>query len=160
MANICSFKMKVIGDNAENLKTFFEMLTQMGNTWMGRGGESHIVEETHEDKHIFVIDGWCKWSLKASLILDAIHMREKPENWTFGRDKNVKEMRFLTLPEACKELNLTMEAYSSEPGCEFQEHVSFIDGEYSEEITHYTEEWDDEEGDFVSTGGFKWVFNI
>lgn len=160
MANICSFKMKVVGDNGDSLKTFFEMLNQNGNTWMGRGAEAFIEEEVHGDRHILVIDGWCKWSIKASLILDAISMREKPKNWTFGIDKNYKEMRFLTLPEACKELNLTMEAYSSEAGCEFQEHILFINGEYKDETTHYTEEWDEEEGDFISHGGYEWKFSI
>jgi hypothetical protein len=53
-----------------------------------------------------------------------------------------------------------MEAYSSEAGCEFQEHILFINGEYKDETTHYTEEWDEEEGNFISHGGYEWKFSI
>ena len=164
MANLCSFTMKIKGSSKENLLTFCEMMDQKGNIWMGRGAEicSDIdIEDNNDGTFALVIDGWCKWSIEAALILNAISMRENPKMWSFGNSKDVEQnLKFLTLYEACEELGLTMEAFSEEPGCGFGEHITYINGKGSCETTPYSEEYDEEEEDYVSIGGYEWNFEI
>ena len=64
--------------------------------------------------------------------------------------------------EACEQLNLDMEVYSEEPGCGFQEHYVFADKVLVvNESVDYTEEYDEENDEWVSEGGFEdWSFEI
>lgn len=163
MANLCEFSMKVVGENKENIETFFHMLTQKGTTYMGRGAEAYLDGYNEENgKHSAEIYGDCKWSIKASLILDAISMRTNPEMWTFGKTNWKDILQFVTLYEASEQLNLDVEVYSSEPGCEFQEHYLCRHGEVDiDEWVHYTEEYDEESDEYVKTGGYEdWSFSI
>lgn len=169
MANLCSFSMKINGEK-ENIKTFLEWMEQKGSTYMGRGAEitspdidnfDDVIEEIDKNFFSIVIAGWCKWSVKRSLTLDAIDMREHPEQWNLG-NKNAKDLNFITLFEACSQLNLSMEAFSEEAGNGFQEHKLFRNGTVEIDMrVPWIEAYDDITGDDISEGGFKsWDFAI
>lgn len=162
MANLCSFSMVVVGKSEENINTFMEWMNQEANTWMGRGAEADIYDIEEDDGTFRAeINGCCKWSIQSSLIDNAISMRTEPNRWSFGTEENVN-LRFVTLYEACKELDLNMEVYSEEPGCEFQEHYLFIDGELElDECVDYHEEFNEETEEYEGIGGFaSWDFEI
>jgi len=163
MANICSFSMVVKG-NKENIETFKNMISQEGTVYMGRGAEidfENMEECDDDDGFRCQLDGQTKWSIQSSLIDNAISMREDNGRWSFG-DIDKTKLSFVTLFEACEQLNLDMECYSEEPGCEFQEHYLFVNGELlKDECVDYTEQYDEDEDEWVSAGGFgEWVFEI
>lgn len=88
-------------------------------------------------------------------------MRTEPEKWCFDKDTDKSKLTFITLYEACEQLQLDMEVYSEEPGCGFQEHYVFVDGQLvTEETTDYTEEYNGEIDEWESSGGFIWDFEI
>ena len=180
MANICDFSMCVKGTH-DDIEKFYNAMTQNGNIYMGRGADAEIQYE-NEERRAF-IDGWCKWSIWSSLIDNAISMRNEPDKWSFGDNVDKSKLEFITLIEACRKWNITMEVYSEETGCCFQEHYIIINGDveldecvdyyeyylgdfYTKEeaeeelgITITDEEWDNDE--FISKGGFEdWEFNI
>ena len=162
MANICGFSMKVIGTE-ENIEKFIDMIKQKGTVWMGRGAVVDFtdIEELENGKYSCQIDGDTKWSVKASLVGDAIRMRTELDKWYFGDDVDKTKLTFITLYEACEQLKLDMEVYSEEPGCGFQEHYVFADGQLvTEETTDYTEEYNEETDKWESSGGFVWDFEI
>ena len=181
MANICSFSMFVRGE-VENIKSFYNAMTQNGNVYMGRGADAEVYIDA-EDK-IAHINGWCKWSIQSALIDNAESMRTNPNMWWWGEGVDVSKLEFITLFEACKRWNIDMEVYSEEGGCCFQEHYVVVNGdlicdecvEWNEyclddyankedaeadwgiEITD--EEWNSGEC-FISRGGFEsWDFEI
>lgn len=169
MGNICSFSMLLKGTK-ENLKTFCDWIEQKGNTWMGRGAEISYPEDDIDEGAVYITDGlfslsvsgWCKNGLRNSLMDDAISMRKHPEIWAFN-NASYKEMTFITLFEACEKLDIIMEAYSEEPGNCFQEHVLCNPKEniFINERCEWHEEWDDELGDYVTSGGYEsWEFEI
>ena len=180
MANICSFSMCVRGTH-ENIKKFYNAMSQDGDLYMGRGADARILYEDEEGRAL--IDGWCKWSVQSAMIDNAISMRREPNMWAWGKNVDASKLKFITLWEACAKWNLDMEVYSEEPGCGFQEHYLVIDGqvvyedcvEYNEydlddydtkeeaeeelEIKITDEEW--EEGGYINRGGFEeWEFEI
>lgn len=163
MGNICSFTMVVKGKR-ENIYIFDDWMNQRGIIWMGRGAEASIDSiEKADGKNRAKISGWCKNSIDSALVSDAIDMRKRPEHWSGGGyDHNGYKLKFVTLYEACKELNLDMEVYSEEPGCEFQEHYLYRDGRLEvDETVRYWETFDEETGEFTPHGGFKnWDFEI
>lgn len=179
MANICGFSMCVKGQH-EDIEAFYNAMSQNGNIYMGRGADAEIQYEDEENRAF--IDGWCKWSIQSALITHAISMRTEPEIWHFG-NVDASQLEFITLVEACEKWNLTVEVYSEECGCEFQEHYVIDKGETvcSECVDYYEyylddyetkeeaeeeleieitdEEWD--EGGYISRGGFEeWSFEI
>lgn len=162
MANICSFEMVVRG-NESNIQTFLDMMQQKGTTYMGRGAEVYDYDMQEDDNEISrcQISGGTKWSIQSSLIDNAISMREDLSAWYFG-DIDKTKLTFVTLFEACKQLNLDMECYSEECGCEFQEHYLFKDGELlKDECVDYQEVYDEDSEDYFSIGGFdSWDFSI
>lgn len=179
MANLCSFSMYVRGNHGD-IEQFYNAMSQKGNIYMGRGGDAEII---WDDDDVACIDGWCKWSVQSAMIDNAISMRRNPEVWLWGDEDKAKSLEFITLWEACEKWKLDMEVYSEEPGCEFQEHYVYIDGEIvCDECVEYHEyclddydtkeeaeeeldieitddEW--EEGGYISRGGFEnWDFEI
>lgn len=179
MANICSFSMCVKG-NHNDIESFYNAMSQNGNIFMGRGADAEIRYEDDENRAF--IDGWCKWSVWSAMVDNAISMRTEPDMWYFGNAK-ASELKFITLMEACERWNLTIEVYSEECGCAFQEHYIVVNGdltceecvEWHEyclsdyetkeeaeaelEIKITDEEWDNDE--FISRGGFEeWCFEI
>ena len=160
MANICNFSMVVKGKK-ENIEQFTNMMQQKGTVWMGRGAVvySQDMEEVENVKYRCQIDGETKWSVISSMVSNAISMRTEPDKWCFHEDKT--KLSFVTLYEACEQLQLDMEVYSEECGCGFQEHYVFIDGNLvTEECVDYTEEYNEETDEYESSGGFVWDFEI
>ena len=125
MANICDFSMCVKGTH-DDIEKFYNAMTQNGNIYMGRGADAEIQYEDEEGGAF--IDGWCKWSIQSALIDNAISMRNEPDKWYFGDNIDKSNLEFITLIEACRKWNITMEVYSEEPGCCFQEHYIIRNG--------------------------------
>ena len=164
MANICSFNMVVVGNTEENINLFCDIMNQNGTTWMGRGAEASIDNIEYKDGNYRAeISGWCKNSVEAAMVDNAISMREHPEIWSsHGKDRDGNKLTFVTIYEACEMLSLDMEVYSEEPGCEFQEHYLFRDGVLElEETEHYEVVYNEETEDYEGVGGFEeWAFEI
>lgn len=163
MANICDFSMIVKGKKG-NIEQFINMMQQKGTVWMGRGAVVHSqdMEETELcEIYRCQIDGDTKWSVQSSMVSNAISMRTEPDKWSFG-DMDKTTLTFVTLFEACEQLQLDMEVYSEECGCGFQEHYVFVDGNLVvEECVDYTEEYNEETEEYESSGGFdSWDFEI
>jgi hypothetical protein len=172
--------MLVKGD-AENIKSFYNAMTQNGSIYMGRGADAEL--ELDEEDGVGQIDGWCKWSVRSAMEDNAISMRSHPNTWAFSNADPAK-LEFITLFEACRKWNLDMEVYSEEPGCCFQEHYVVVNGDLIwEECVEWNEyciddydskeeaeaelgiEISDEEWNsgecFISRGGFEsWDFEI
>ena len=179
MANLCDIDMHARGTR-KHLEQFIDALTQKDNIWIGRGAEVNVSYNDDEDLSNAEIFGYCKWSIVSALIDNAISMRQHPEKWYTGTDK---DLTFITLDEASKIYDLDIEAYSNEPGCEFEEHYLIRKGiiekdecvDYQEyfkcdfdtkedfektyKIEVTDEEWDDD-SDYISRGGFKRKFVI
>lgn len=164
MANMCDFTMKIVGNNPVNLVTFYNMISQNGTTWMGRGAEVVMDNIKEEDgRYSTILNGWCKWSVESALIDNAISMRTEPERWSVNDyDRNGNKLRFVTLYEACNELGLDMEVYSEEPGIGFSEHKLFRDGILDEnKCVNYWEDYNEETDEYIPHGGFgDWKFEI
>lgn len=110
MANSCYFLMKIAGKE-ENVQTFIRMLQHTGEyarqNGLGRISSFEIDEDTIErspdNGQYYSVEGQgdCDWSLKTAL----------------------QDYKSRDLLKEVKRLGLFVEAYSSEPGCEFQEHL-------------------------------------
>ena len=150
MANMCYFSMKVKGEK-ENIKTFYNMLSQKGNIYMGRGACAEIMIEDNEA----YIDGECKWSVEDALIDDAKSMREDPSLWVFDNNTDKTKLEFITLFEACEKLNLEMECYSEEIGNCFQEHLLYRNNTIEINEAREIEETEDDNGDYEIVGGYE-----
>lgn len=110
MANSCYFLMKIAGTE-ENVQTFIRMLQHTGEyqeqNGLGWISSFEIDEDTAERSpdagQYYSVEGQgdCDWSLKIAL----------------------QDYKHRDLLEEVKRLGLFVEAYSSEPGCEFQEHL-------------------------------------
>ena len=162
MANICDFSMMIRGKK-ESIEIFKNMMQQVGTVYMGRGAEIDYedMEEVENGEYRCQLDGQTKWSVQSSLVDNAISMRTDINRWSFG-DIDKTKLSFVTLFEACEQLELDMECYSEECGCEFQEHYLFVNRELlKDECVDYSEEYDEESDEWISTGGFEeWAFEI
>lgn len=163
MANICNFSMMVKGKK-KNIEQFIDMIEQKGTVWMGRGAVVDFtdMEEIKNGEYRCQIDGNTKWSVQSFMVSNAISMRTEPNKWNFGENVDKTKLSFVTLFEACKQLELDIEVYSEECGCGFQEHYLFIDEELVvEECVDYSEEYNEETEEYESSGGFDdWDFEI
>lgn len=162
MANNCFYDMRITGKkkNVEEMIQIIQGVGEFKHDSIGRVFDCCIVDdyslESAKNDDIVSIDvcGDCAWSIESSML--------------------VNDRRNL-LTET-KRLNLIIEAYSSEPGCQFQEHVLINRGEvvidasvdykeywvqefdtiaeFNEEYgTNFTEDMVNENGD-VCIGGF------
>ena len=179
MANICSFSMRIKGSK-ENVKIFLDCLEQKAKygdhelVWVGRGCELNIgIEDYDEETQTLFTEGWCKWSMTSSMVENAVSMRENPKIW----GGLVEGTYYPTIFECAKELGVQFEAYSTEAGCCFAEHIGLIDeiGQI-DETTNYDEiwiedyetleecqkehpdvtqeDWDESDGSIIEVGGF------
>lgn len=171
MANICRFNMVVKGEK-DKVEIFKNMIRGAGTVHMGSCAEIDNEQMEKLDNNIFrcFLDGQTEWSVLSSLISDAITMREEPETWNFCDTDKPKF--FITLFEACEQLELDMECYSDESDIGFQEHFLFVNGELLENecIDYDVDDYDDYDDDDyddddydedIFTGGFgEWKFQI
>lgn len=127
MANMCYFMMKIVGTE----KNANEMFDVIKNNYGIDVREYNRDVDPDADKVYIFLDGDCKWSVKSSML----------------------DVEPSILSHASS-LNVTMEIFSSEPGCCFQEHFVIENGEISvnECVDFY--EFDDVES-FESEGGLE-----
>ena len=162
MANICEFKMKVIGEDLRDIKIFLAALR--GEYSPSVGDYIEIQKETYSiDRKAAIFEGWCKWSVSE------------------GMCASIAEENFITLQEACEKWKLICEVYSKEPGHKFQEHYICDKGKVvKNERTEYScvsfegydtkeeaeecfgckisdEDWNRQ---IIEKGGFEWAFEI
>lgn len=149
MANICDFSMFVIGKK-NDIEAFYNALTQEGNFWIGRGvNDTELNLEIYKNDNCNAeidycaeINGWCKWSVYSALIDNAISMRDNNTKWYFG-DVDVNKLHFITLYEASKKWNLSIEIFSAEGGMCFQEHYIVNNGDViADECVDWRDGWD------------------
>lgn len=157
MANCCTFTMQVKGKKNDIIR-FYYALTQKGDLWIGRGAAASIYYDSSasqgDDHCVVEIDGECKWSIESALIDDALSMQEQKRTGTGCWRLSDPNVNYVTLPEACEKFHVNMEAFSEELGCEFQEHMSYENGEFFSEIVDYCEEYDEENDEYTQEGGF------
>lgn len=133
------------------------------NLWMGRGAEvtSQSCWCLSDGRVSAEFEGYVKWSIQSALIDDALSMRTQKETGTgyWGDIDDVKD--FVTLCEATERFNVTVEVFSKEPGCEFQEHFIIADGGcICDETAEYHEDYDEETGEYEESGGFDYYGNF
>lgn len=122
MANNCSFNMKVVADNIENINKFISEL-QDGNTFyrvFSAEAEAPCKEGARYSACIF---GDCAWSVYCSMI-------------------DVDDNTYATLETESERLGLEIEVFSTEPGLCFAEHYIYKKGFcILESETEYHEYW-------------------
>lgn len=128
MANNCYFEMKIAGEEPA-VQEFIQMLQRKGeftNNGLGRVFSFDILNPDHPERDpvsggiALVGAGDCAWSIKSAL-----------QDW---------EPR--NLMSETERLGLVVEAYSSEPGLCFQEHVLCDKGKMIiEDCVDYEEHW-------------------
>lgn len=150
MANMCYFSMKIKGKE-ENINTFYNMLSQEGNIYIGYGASAEIKIDNNEA----YIDGECRWSVSDALIDDVKSMKNNPKASFFGDDIDNTKLEFITLFEACEKLNLEMECYSEETGNCFQEHLLYRNNTIEINEARDIEETEDDNGDYKIIGGYE-----
>lgn len=130
MANMCYFMMKIVGTekNAE------KMLDVIKSDYAIEASVYDRSADKENDKCYIFLDGDCKWSVKSSM-LDF-----KPSILSYSASFNV-----------------TLEIFSSEPGCCFQEHFVIENGNITVNECVGFYEFDSLES-FESEGGLK-AFN-
>ena len=155
MANKCSFEMALCGKE-NDVVTFIDIISLNGDIFMGRGAMVDIadISEAENGKIQCLLKGNTDWSVEAALIGNAISARTEPDEWLFGEEEE-QEISYITLPEACKKLNLEMECYSREEFDGFEEHFLYKNGEFLSECRtlHYVCGTDETDG-YVS-GSFN-----
>ena len=77
-------------------------------------------------------------------------------DWTEERKAKLNEpFKGINMEDITKELNLTVEIFSSEPGVGFMEHYLVENGEISVDECVKYHEVENEEGDYEGVGGFS-----
>ena len=187
MTSFCEFEMKVKGTR-ENIDLFLDAMQKKRTVYIGRGAE--LDDISYYDGYALTT-GSCKQSIEDSLILKAVDMKTHPENWDFDvknqngnviiRDDDKARVMIVTLGEACKMFDVTIEVFSCEPEYSFAEHYIVTPDEIrtSETCEYYEfaianfaelsreeaeaqlgapisdEDWEDPDDKRVSAGGFK-----
>lgn len=129
MPNYCNYEMKVTGIK-ENVEEFINII--QADYYIDENGHSDCdrhfwrvfeaeVYNTgfQDDKYFAELYGYCAWSVY-SCMCDG--------EYTYNGDH--PNMGGTTLEIESKRLNLTIELFSDEPGCEFAEHFLFINGDW------------------------------
>lgn len=134
MPNYCEYEMKVRGKK-ENCQKWLQKMKSYDepNHFWRMFDPIYISDEGGtDDDYFMVFAGDCAWSLETCC---------RDSGYSGGVDLFEVNTR---------ELHLKMEAYSSEPGCEFQEHYIYIDGECEVDDCVEWHEWyyDESDGTF------------
>lgn len=180
MPNYCNFKIKVTGEE-ECVKEFIGVLkadydysdkTKVQPRHFFRVFD--LFEESLESRDgnaSFMATGECAWSVYTCMTEGGYYRKD------FGENFNAT-----TLAIESRRLGLSIEIYSEEEGCQFQEHYLYKDGEMLidecvdwchyylsdydsleelNEINNSNFTMDDFDEDIVSVGGFdSWEFSI
>lgn len=154
MANNCYYRMRVRGtrdDVADFIKVIQCDYNYTNNTFtfdrhLSRVFEACVedVEDDNEQSTTITISGDCAWSVYSCMM--------EGEHTYFNDDKNNPNSQRSSLIIESKLLNLEIEVYSEETGCEFQEHFIIKNGEVLEndcvkyQEFYYDGEFDEELG--------------
>lgn len=155
MANVCNYSMTIKGE-LQDIKEFRKIMEDKhpDKLCFIRVLEDSIYDEKHlktkDNKYIDTFYGECDWSVYTCM-LDG-------ENTYYNRYKDNKDANYKitnVLLES-KRLNLEIEIYAEEYGCNFEEYFYIKNGElieYAEEDVD--REWDENIGDYIVTGGLE-----
>lgn len=186
MPNLCLYSMCAIGKK-EDVEEFIKVA--QANYDYGTMEFSHDrhffrvfeaycneIEDLGDDLYKVIINGNCAWSVGCCMFRGGYYEQ--------FQERFPDEFRGTTIPAESKRLNLSVEVFSEECGCCFQEHYTVVDGNIIEdecvdfyeyylrdyetkeeaeaelEIEITDEEWNGPD-DFISRGGFdSWEFTI
>lgn len=116
MANNCYYEMKVVASNKEDIEKFIRAMNEEGE-YEGRG-VGRVFECTHDEilqrpdnTYECMLYGDCAWSITSAMVESLLHELPNPLN------------------VITKDLGLTIEAYGSECGFAFQQHLIYDNGE-------------------------------
>lgn len=167
MPNYCNYQMKLRGTK-ENIQTFIAYLKADYSCANGKW-------ECSEDRHFFrvfeadhnpsedtvdasgeivsTVSGYCAWSIFSCLF--------EGNHTYYSRYEKEEGFKGIHILEASKELSLDIEIYSEEAGVGFMEHYLIEKGELlvDECFDDYCE-IEDEDGDWVRSGGVEWEFSF
>ena len=144
MPNYCNYSMCVVGKK-ENIEEFIKVIQadyDYGN--MVFNHDRHMfrvfeanhdeIEERYDGRYQTVINGYCAWSVSSCMLEGGYYKsvkRDYPDNF-----------KGTTLDRESERLNLSIEVYSEEPGCCFQEHYIITDGNIvCDECVDWSEIW-------------------
>ena len=184
MANYCDYEMRIVGEK-ENVNKLISYLKAdyryTGDNWK--------LEKCTADKHFFrvfeanhdedydeikenglfeaFVYGDCAWSVESCMfdaeygyIGDKLYGTYYFDCKNDGRVNN-EDFRGTHMVEATKDLNLTVEIYSREPGACFMEHFIVDKGNIiTQENCKWYEVYDEEEDTYVSVGGYEVEYSI
>lgn len=144
MANYCHYEMKIKGSRKNCEQWLKKMKSYDEENHFHRMFEPICIEEQgwSGSEYSMVLSGDCAWSLETCC---------RVSGYSNGVD---------LFAENSRDLHITMEAYSEEPGIGFQEHYIYRNGEcIADECVDYTEwYWDKAESPYFET--FKREVNL
>ena len=171
MANHCHFMIKVKSKTKKNIKIFKDIATTSYNYVNGVNEENkdhlcrifdfeyndpneRIIKEK-DGMYSCIFDGVCAWSVYSCMFTgDGTYFNDFKE--LYG-----KESMATNIPEISEDLELDIEIFSEEVGCEFMEHYVVKQGQITtEETVEYIEEYNEETDEYTSKGGMEWIFTI
>lgn len=177
MANNCFYQMKVVADKKENIERLLTILNYKDNEYfIYRVFSADNFDVIVEENGLFyaVIEGDVAWSCAKWFETEEDEKTliclgyEKDENGMELFDKPIYgTAHYITLDLLCKKLNIGIELYSEECGCEFQEH--YVVNHNGEIVVNKCVEWrtiyEDENGNELNEpyeeGGFgDWEFAL
>jgi len=144
MPNYCNYSMCVVGEK-ENIEEFIKVIQADYNYGtMEFSHDRHMfrvfeadcseIEECVDGRFRTIINGCCAWSVSSCMFEGGYYNTLKadyPDNF-----------RGTTLDRESKKLKLSIEVYSEEGGCCFQEHYVIIDGNIvCDECVDWSEIW-------------------
>lgn len=128
MANNCAFEMKITGkkENIEEIIRIFQQKDEFKHDGIGRIFSFYVddMQLIDSQRNIFSVNtyGDCAWSVKSSMCHDAENSR--------------------SLKSEAERLHLVIEVFSSETGCQFQEHYLTVFGDVIvNDCVDYEEHW-------------------
>lgn len=181
MPNYCSYEMRVRGKE-EAVEEFIEILQAdyrfdenrqcdcERHFW--RVFDANVLDKHFENGEGYAeINGDCAWSVYSCMC-----------DGSFTYNNDFPNMGGTTLQAESERLNISIEVFSSEPGCQFMEHYVYDNGHC---VAEECEDWEEyctddfetveemnaecgtdftkeefEENDFLSIGGISWEYDL
>lgn len=144
MPNYCNYSMCVVGEK-KNIEEFIKVIQADYNYGtMEFSYDRHMfrvfeavcdeIEERADDTYQTTINGYCAWSV-ASCMLEGGYYNALKGDYP-------DDFRGTTLDRESEKLNLSIEVYSEESGCCFQEHYIITNGNIDcDECVDWSEIW-------------------
>lgn len=167
MANECSYEMKIVGDKEDRqklvsyLKADYDYKTVDDKLVLKScSADKHFyrvfeagVTDNNDDENYTIVNGACAWSVFTCMFKDV--------GTYYHSLSEQRKDRAAHMVEVTKELNLTVEIFSEEPGCEFMEHFIVDKGEMKLDLcVDYKETYNEELDEYTTQGGIEWTYTI